>query len=62
MDHFELELEPNILRPEKRTATMDEEKHAIGEEECGGSEDCAIFKRMLAYEFSEEDLVHLEMM
>lgn len=40
---------------------MDEEKYAVAEE-CGGSEDCAIRKRMLAGEFSEADLVHLEMM
>lgn len=34
---------------------------AEGEEEkCDGDESCAIFQRVLAYEFSEDDLEHLE--
>lgn len=28
--------------------------------QCDGNEDCAILQRMLRYEFSEDDLAHLE--
>lgn len=40
----------------------DEEKHTV-DEACGGSEACAILKRMmLMHKYSEADLAHLEAM
>ena len=40
-----------------------EVKKASGDDvECKGSGECAILKRMLAYEFSEDDLAHPEAM
>lgn len=39
---------------------MDEEKHPDGAT-CGGDrETCEAMKRLLAYDFSEKDLAHLE--
>ena len=40
--------------------TCDDEKKSVSDTACDASADCAILKRMLAGELSEDDLEHIE--
>lgn len=48
------------INASKMANALSEEKVPGTTTECDGSKDCGILKRMLAYEFSEAGLVHLE--